>query len=219
MDTGRIGAIAETAIAAEAAQLGFTVLRPIAGGLRYDLAFEIGGRFIRVQCKSARCHRDAVVVKAMTSRRVAGGGYRRGTYSPDEIDVVAAYCPEVGRCFAVPISLFGTSGQFWLRLSPAQNGQRAGLHFADEFSLGAIAQLEEHLHGMQGVGGSSPPSSTGSPAAMGAAEPTIVGAHEFRNRFGWYMERAGRGEEMVVTHRGKPHLRLSAVTPALDLAA
>ncbi len=27
-------------------------------------------------------------------------------------------------------------------------------------SLGAIAQLGEHLHGMQGVGGSIPPSST-----------------------------------------------------------
>ncbi|TMM09561.1 MAG: hypothetical protein E6G00_10125 [Actinobacteria bacterium] len=69
MDTGRIGAIAETAIAAEATQLGFTVLRPIAEGLRYDLAFEIGGRFIRVQCKSARCHRDAVVVNLSTGRR------------------------------------------------------------------------------------------------------------------------------------------------------
>ena len=49
--------------------------------------------------------------------------------------------------------------------------------------------------------------------------PTVVGAHEFRNRFGWYMERAAAGEEIVVTRRGKPHLRLSAVAPALDLAA
>ncbi|TML79275.1 MAG: type II toxin-antitoxin system prevent-host-death family antitoxin [Actinobacteria bacterium] len=47
----------------------------------------------------------------------------------------------------------------------------------------------------------------------------MVGAHEFRNRFGWYMERAAAGEEIVVTRRGKPHLRLSAVAPALDLAA
>jgi len=47
----------------------------------------------------------------------------------------------------------------------------------------------------------------------------VVGAHEFRNRFGWYMERAAVGEEILVTRRGRPQLRLSAVTPALDLAA
>jgi len=47
----------------------------------------------------------------------------------------------------------------------------------------------------------------------------VVGAHEFRNRFGWYMERAAAGEAILVTRRGKPHLRLSAVAPALDLAA
>jgi len=37
---------------------------------------------------------------------------------------------------------------------------------------------------------------------------TVVGAHEFRNRFGWYMERAAAGEEMRVTRRGRPYVRL-----------
>jgi hypothetical protein len=152
-------------------------------------------RFIRVQCKSARLYRDAVVVRAMTSRRVAGG-YQRGTYSADEIDVVAAYCPANKRCFAMPISQFGPSGQFWLRLSPARNGQRAGLHFADDHALGAIAQLEERSAGSRKVGGSSPPSSI--PTAAGLERgTTTIGAHEFRNRFGWYMERAGAGEDIL----------------------
>lgn len=35
-----------------------------------------------------------------------------------------------------------------------------------------------------------------------------VGAHEFRNHFGYYMERAAAGEEILVTRRGKPHARL-----------
>jgi prevent-host-death family protein len=35
-----------------------------------------------------------------------------------------------------------------------------------------------------------------------------VGAHEFRNRFGWYMERAAAGEEIRVTRRGRPYVRL-----------
>ena len=37
----------------------------------------------------------------------------------------------------------------------------------------------------------------------------MVGAHEFRNRFGWYMERAAAGESFVITRRGKPLACLS----------
>ena len=215
MDSNRIGATAETAIAAEATRLGFEVLRPIVDGGRYDFVFDVGGRLLRVQCKSAPLRRGAIVVRAVTCRR-APEGFRRGGYSPSEVDVIAAYCPELQRCFAVPIRDFGGSSSFQLRLGPARNGQRAGLHFADDYVLGAIAQLEERLGGTQEAGGSSPPSST--PAEPGPGQ-TVIGAHEFRNRFGWYMERAAAGERILITRRGKPHLRLSAATPELRLAA
>ena len=49
---------------------------------------------------------------------------------------------------------------------PSSSGDRAGSglrYRADEWTdgiRGVVAQLGEHLHGMQGVGGSSPPSST-----------------------------------------------------------
>jgi prevent-host-death family protein len=217
VNPNRIGAIAETAVAAEATRLGFDVLRPITDGGRYDLAFETGHSLIRVQCKSAQRHGEVVVVRAHASRRTATG-YLRTTYSRDEVDVIAAYCPDLNRCFAVPITAFAVGGTLHLRLSPARNGQRAGLHFADDYPLGAIAQLAERPAGSRKGVGSSPTSSTPSPTAPAPA-PTIVGAHEFRNRFGWYMERAAAGEDILVTRRGKPHLRLSAVAPALDLAA
>ncbi|HWA55139.1 MAG TPA: type II toxin-antitoxin system prevent-host-death family antitoxin [Solirubrobacterales bacterium] len=35
-----------------------------------------------------------------------------------------------------------------------------------------------------------------------------VGAHVFRNRFGFYMERAAAGAEILVRRRGKPYVRL-----------
>jgi prevent-host-death family protein len=31
-----------------------------------------------------------------------------------------------------------------------------------------------------------------------------VGAHEFRNRFGFYMERAAGGEQILIRRRGRP---------------
>ena len=89
-----------------------------------------------------------------------------------------------------------------LRLSPAKNGQRACLNWAaDDELCGAIAQLGERLGGTQKVAGSSPASSTPSQRSTG-------GAHEFRDHFGWYMQRAAAGESFDVTRRGKPYVRL-----------
>jgi prevent-host-death family protein len=209
------GAIAETAIAAAATKLGFAVYLPVADGGRCDLVLGVGSALLRVQCKTAVRRGEVLAVNARTSRRSAHG-YVRSAYTAAEVDVVVAYAPELDRCFAVAIGEIGPSGVFYLRTSPPRNGQRAGLHFADDYELGAIAQLEERLHGMQEVAGSSPASSTPS---VEAASATVVGAHEFRNRFGWYMERAAAGEDILVTRRGKPHLRLSAAYEQTRLAA
>ncbi|HMC06344.1 MAG TPA: type II toxin-antitoxin system prevent-host-death family antitoxin [Solirubrobacterales bacterium] len=40
------------------------------------------------------------------------------------------------------------------------------------------------------------------------ADARKVGAHEFRNLFDWSMQRAHAGERFLVTHRGKPYVRL-----------
>jgi prevent-host-death family protein len=101
-----------------------------------------------------------------------------------------------------------------LRLAPTRNGQRAGLHFAEDYPLGAVAQLAERAPGRREARGSNPLSSTSSEDSR-----TVVGAHEFRNRFGWYMERAAAGEPILITRRGKAHLRLVAATPRLGLVA
>jgi prevent-host-death family protein len=37
-----------------------------------------------------------------------------------------------------------------------------------------------------------------------------VGAHEFRERFGYWMDRAAAGAELVVTRHGKPTARVIA---------
>jgi prevent-host-death family protein len=59
---------------------------------------------------------------------------------------------------------------------------------------------------MQGVAGSSPASSTDGLPADGMA----VGAHEFRNHFGYYLERAAAGHEVSVARHGRPYAKLVA---------
>jgi prevent-host-death family protein len=198
------GVIAETAIAAEAAKLGFDVYRPVAEGGRYDLVVDVGHRLLRMQCKWAT-RKDAVVVVRLTTCRLTPRGYVRTTYDASEIDGVAAHCPDLARCFWLPVDEIAHRSYAQLRLSPARNGQRAGLRWAEQYSFGAIAQLGERLTGSQEVGGSNPPSSIST--ADGHVER--VGAHEFRERFGWYLERSSQGEAFLITRRGKPYARLT----------
>jgi prevent-host-death family protein len=47
--------------------------------------------------------------------------------------------------------------------------------------------------------------------------PVLVGAHEYRNRFGWYMQRAAAGESFLITRRGRPHARLVPPDARLEL--
>ncbi len=35
-----------------------------------------------------------------------------------------------------------------------------------------------------------------------------VGAHKFRNHFGYYMERAAAGADILIRRRGRPYARL-----------
>jgi prevent-host-death family protein len=46
-----------------------------------------------------------------------------------------------------------------------------------------------------------------------------VGANEFRNHFGYYLERAANGDEILVSRRGRPYVRLTSVEPRLQLLA
>ena len=84
----------------------------------------------------------------------------RGTYTADEVDVVAAYCSAADRCYAIPLADFPMLGCLSLRTEPSKNNQELGIKWAKKYELGAIAQLGERRHGMAEAVGSSPTSST-----------------------------------------------------------
>ena len=158
------GAVAELAVAYHAARLGIAVLRPLTEGLRYDLILDFGQRLCRVQCKSANVRDQVVVVRLITCRHTPAGPVKTH-YGPGEVDAIAVYCPELDRCFLVPIERATGLSQLHLRLAPARNNQQALVTMADEYDLGAIAQLGERRAGSAKVAGSSPASSTPSPEA------------------------------------------------------
>jgi prevent-host-death family protein len=205
-DTNRKGAVAEIEIVLAAMKLGVPVLRPVAEHGRADLALDIGGKLWRVQCKSGRLSkaRDVVIVHVETSR-LSTKGYVRTTYTADEVDLFAVYCGELDRAFLLPASRIAGMRQVQLRLTPPRNGQRACINLADEFDFnGAVAQLAR-ASGWQPEG-----QGFESPQLHSAAGNVItIGSHLFRNRLGEWMQRAAAGEEILVTYRGRPRIRLT----------
>jgi prevent-host-death family protein len=206
LSTNRKGAIAETKIVAAATELGVPVLRPVQEHGRYDLAFEIGTDILRVQCKWGALYDGAFIKVNLTSSWCTPTGYSYRRYEEDEIDLVAVYCADLDRCYLLPRALAVNRRMTYLRVTPPKNGQRACINLAADFELpGAVAQLVEHRRGTPRARGSSPLSSTSTPDA-----PNVVhtGSNEFRNHFGYYMERAAAGAEIHISRHGRPFARL-----------
>ena len=184
------------------------MFKPLSEHSRADLIFEVGGSLHRVQCKTARREGEVIVISLETAR-CTPAGYVRSRYGIDEIDLIAAHCHDLERSYLLPFKgKVGSQKAIQLRLSPPQNGQRASINYASEYEFpGAVAQMGERRLGKAEVRGSIPLSST-----QGSADArVVVGAHQFRNHFGYYMERAELGDEIMVTRRGKPIVRLVGV--------
>jgi hypothetical protein len=136
LTTDQKGSVAESAIVHAAIKLGIDVYMPRTDGGRYDLILGRGSKLVRVQCKWTPRHGDVVIVRCYSSRRTRNGITRR-CYTSDEVDVIAAFCPEIDRCFLISPSQFDRRTQLFLRLNPSRNNQRAGINWADDFDFAA----------------------------------------------------------------------------------
>lgn len=132
-DTSSVGDIAEIHIAAALMRAGHRVLRPLSSASRYDLVIDNDdGTFTRVQCKSGRVRGGSIVFRVYS---VSG---HRGVSVPyaDAVDAFGVYERLSGACYLVPVSeIRGRVGMVCLRLSPARNGQRRGIHVASAFAI------------------------------------------------------------------------------------
>ncbi|MDP2711811.1 MAG: group I intron-associated PD-(D/E)XK endonuclease [Solirubrobacteraceae bacterium] len=90
LTTSQKGGLAELKIAAQAADLGIDVYRPMIDGARCDLVFDTGAGLLRIQCKWATRKGDVIAVRLRTSRHSPSRGYVSTTYSASEIDGIAA---------------------------------------------------------------------------------------------------------------------------------
>jgi prevent-host-death family protein len=154
----------------------------------------------------------AVIRVHLQSSWLSPSGYVPASYSEAEIGLVAVHCGDLDRCYLLACALVAERRAIWLRLSPPRNAQRGSINLASDFEFaGAVAQWNERPAGSRKVVGSNPTSSTPS--------RTEVGCHQFRNHFGFYLERAAAGDEIEVTRRGRPYARLVPTQPPLSAVA
>ena len=135
LTTNQKGLVAETAIVHECVKRGVGVARPL-DDAPYDLILDLGTRLLRIQCKWA-VRRGAVIVIPTRRCRRGREGHIHRSYGVDEIDAVAAYCPETGCCYLLPHELSVDRAVVQLRLAPAKNNQITGIRWARDHELGA----------------------------------------------------------------------------------
>ena len=122
------GSIAELAVATRLVKEGWRVLLPYGENTRYDLVAERQGRFVRIQVKYATPKAGVLPVNCCSSNN-----WSVLPYTPEEIDVIAAYNSQDERIYFVPVTQL-PKGHMKLRLDPPKNNQRAKVRYATQFS-------------------------------------------------------------------------------------
>ncbi len=127
-----IGHRSEAAVVYQLVHRGYRVLLPVGVNQRYDLVLDVGGQFMRAQCKTGRL-RDGVIEFSPRSTRSNRTGIHARNYQ-GEIEIFLVYCRELDRIYAVPVEE-APDFQMWLRLEPTRNGQSLGVHPAKRYEL------------------------------------------------------------------------------------
>jgi hypothetical protein len=133
-NTSLTGEICRTQVIAALALQGKMVLVPLSDYLRYDLAIDDGGRLSRVQCKMGKLTNGAVHFHpcSIDSRSQKGTCIRKGYAG--EIEFFGVYCPEVKKCYLVPVDHAPLTGCY-LRVDPPKNGQKTRIRWAADYEI------------------------------------------------------------------------------------
>jgi hypothetical protein len=129
-----IGQRTEAIVLAELVKRGYRVLLPFGTNHRYDFVLDLDDRFLRIQCKTGRLRRGAIIFNARSTRSNTRGSVPRPYL--DEIDAFVVFCPETGRVYAVPIE-DATSTIGTLRVAPSANSQVRRIRWAADYELPA----------------------------------------------------------------------------------
>jgi hypothetical protein len=133
-----IGNRSTVAIMLGLVEAGYEVLVPFGENTRYDLVIDDGRSLSRVQCKTGRLRKGAVVFRTCSSyAHHPNPRVVRRPYQGD-IDYFGVYCPETGGVYLVPIEQAALKTTASLRFFPAQNNQYDRVRFAADYEIAQV---------------------------------------------------------------------------------
>lgn len=131
-NTKSVGDITQSQIMSALLKQGKRVLMPFGDNSRYDLVAEIGGRFTRIQCKTGKLHRGAIVFAVASSQYHRGG--KRQDYR-GQVDAFGVFCPDNKKVYIIPIGDLPLVREAKLRLAPPRNSQVKRIRWAAEYEI------------------------------------------------------------------------------------
>jgi hypothetical protein len=130
--THQKGEIAHLKVMLRAIEKGVVLSKPLVES-RYDFILDDGQKLERVQVKYASGNptksRGSILVnlKSWKGRRMS----RR--YSPEEVDALLVYIPQIDKVLRFEVSVFCGRGNFAVRIEPPKNGQTKGIMHAEDY--------------------------------------------------------------------------------------
>jgi hypothetical protein len=134
-----IGDRSTLAIIAALQENGFATYLPFGENTRCDVVIDRDGVVSRVQCKTGRLRRGAVIFPVCSSYahhpnpRMARRDYR------GQVDFFAIFCRETTVVYLVPIDVLPLTREAALRVDPARNNQRSRIRLAADYEIGRVA--------------------------------------------------------------------------------
>jgi PD-(D/E)XK nuclease superfamily protein len=119
-------------------EVGLAVLVPFGENTRYDLVIDDGARLMRVQCKTGRLRKGAVLWSMCSNYghhakpRVVHRDYQ------GEVDYFGVFCPETQGIYLIPIDDVPMKRQGSLRITPSKNNQRRFIRDANRYEIGRV---------------------------------------------------------------------------------
>lgn len=135
-----IGDVSTLAITLVLRSLGYGLYIPYGENTRCDLMLERDGFVDRVQCKTGRLRKGAVVFNVCSSYAHHRSPLVEKRSYHGEIDLFAVYCPETAGVYLVPITHLPVQHRGALRVDPPKNNQFDRIRLAADYEVGRVSR-------------------------------------------------------------------------------
>jgi hypothetical protein len=134
-----VGDRTQLAVMAALYEAGYGLYVPFGENTRCDLVIEREGALDRVQIKTGRLRRGAVVFNVCsTYGHHPNPQIRKRTYE-GEVEYFGVYCPDNGGVYLIPISDLAVRSHGSLRVDTPRNNQCERVRWARDYEIGTVA--------------------------------------------------------------------------------